>query len=186
MPVGWLLAGLALVASGFASFAVWRVAFVVSGEPAKKKKQITNPSGRSVALALGVIAIVVSIAALPRGVFGGTPAPLEHWLTLLPIEEMAAPGAPLDSGVRLGVLVATLIATVTGFVLARGRYMKGDWRVTENARVGHGAFAGDEPVFAPKLILPFTLLGVLAAKLDSIFERTALGMPPNDLDEEES
>lgn len=180
-PVGWLLALLCLLASGTASFAVWRVTFVLCGEPEKKKKKpITDGTGRWVALVLALAAAAVSVLAVPRGALGNTPAPLDHWLTLQPIEEMATPGAPLDSGVRLGLLVATLIATLAGFFLARGRYAVADWRKSESER------SVSTPEVAQKLAVPFTLLAEGAAKLDTIFERTALGIPPNDLDEDET
>lgn len=184
MPVGWLLAALVFLASGCAAFAVWRVTFVLCGEPQRKKKPITNAAGRGVAFSLALVGALVSLAAIPRGVLGGAPALLDHWLTLLPIEEMAAPGAPVDSGVRLGLLAATLVVAVVGFVLARARYVKDDWRGREGERVGHAFFAAKDSYIGSKLLLPFTLLADLAARLDSIFERTALGMQPADLDED--
>jgi hypothetical protein len=185
MPLGWLFAVLAFVAGGLAAFAVWRVTFVLSGEPEKKKKKpITDGVGRNVAFVLALIGALASLAAIPRGALGGAPALLDHWLTLLPIEEMAAPGAPLDPTMRLVLLAATLVATIVGFVLARGRYTKANWRGTEQARVGHAFFAAKESVLGAKLLVPLTLLATLAAKLDSIFERTALGMEPADLNED--
>jgi hypothetical protein len=104
----------------------------------------------------------------------------------LPIDEMAAPGAPLDGSVRLGLVVATLIASVVGWALARSRYAKSDWRDSENARPGQRTFATDGAGLVGKLALPFVLVAELSGKLDGIFEQTALGMPPDDSDEEEA
>jgi NADH:ubiquinone oxidoreductase subunit 5 (subunit L)/multisubunit Na+/H+ antiporter MnhA subunit len=190
MPVGWLLGGVSMVVSAIAAFALWRVCFVVfDGEPEKKKKPVSDNASRRSVGALAMVAFVLSLLALPAGAFGdGSPGPLDRWLTIGALEEMAAPGAPLDRGVRLGLVLLMLVVGIAGFVLARNRYRAkraSDWKEGESARLGHGLFTGDRSLVAV-VVLPFTLLATLAAKLDGLFERTALGMPPDDLGEDDA